>query len=309
MNLLKMSDVKALAVSKLSRPVMMLVKNSPEILIVAGITGVVVATVMACRATLKVNEVLADNDDDLNNIHHVHETVTPTEPERYSEEDYQRDLAITYVKRAMIFLKLYGPSIVVGVLSIAAIVGSHHILSRRYVGVMAAYNVLAAAFTKYRKRVVEELGEEKDLQFRRGVHREVIEGEVVNEKTGKIKKVKKEVDTFKGSPPSQYAKFFDEGSIKWTKNADYNLSFLGIQQQFSNDLLKSHGHLFLNEVYDMLGLPRTSAGTVVGWVFNAGGDDYVDFGIYTPINADFVNGYERSILLDFNVDGLIWDMI
>ena len=38
----------------------------------------------------------------------------------------------------------------------------------------------------------------------------------------------------------------------------------------------------------------------------------VDFGIYNihrPENRAFVNGYERTILLDFNVDGDILDMM
>ena len=88
--------------------------------------------------------------------------------------------------------------------------------------------------------------------------------------------------------------------------------FLRTQQNYANDLLKARGHLFLNEVYSMLGIPHTSAGAIVWWTIGAGGDNYVDFGIFTrdsQVVREFVNGYERSILLDFNVDGVIWDMI
>ena len=62
----------------------------------------------------------------------------------------------------------------------------------------------------------------------------------------------------------------------------------------------------------MLGIPRTKAGQVVGWIFdkdNPIGDNYVDFGLLNTQNEDFVNGYKRSVLLDFNVDGMILDRI
>ena len=114
---------------------------------------------------------------------------------------------------------------------------------------------------------------------------------------------------------SIYAKFFDDGCTGWTKDPEYNLMFLKDQQRYANDLLQSKGHLFLNEVYDMLGIPRTKAGQAVGWIYdekNPVGDNFVDFGMYDMYNEkarDFVNGYERTILLDFNVDGNILDMI
>ena len=114
---------------------------------------------------------------------------------------------------------------------------------------------------------------------------------------------------------SDYARIFDDGCTGWSKNAEYNLMFLKQQQAYANTLLKNNGYLFLNEVYDMLGIPRSKAGQVVGWIYdekNPIGDNFVDFGIYDLYNEkarDFVNGYERSIVLDFNVDGNVWDLM
>lgn len=111
---------------------------------------------------------------------------------------------------------------------------------------------------------------------------------------------------------SYYARFFDEGCTGWTKDSEFNLIFLKQQQNYANELLRKKGHLFLNEVYDMLGIPRTKAGQMVGWIYNEKnpiGDNFVDFGINNARNKDFVNGYERIILLDFNVDGEILDLI
>jgi hypothetical protein len=52
---------------------------------------------------------------------------------------------------------------------------------------------------------------------------------------------------------------------------------------------------------------------MVGWIDGGDGDGYVDFGIYdiAAVNnrREFINGYEPSIILDFNVDGVIWDKI
>ena len=111
---------------------------------------------------------------------------------------------------------------------------------------------------------------------------------------------------------SPYAVFFDEASAAWTKIPECNKMFLLQQQNFANDKLRARGYLFLNEVYEMLGLPRTRAGQLIGWVYDAKnpvGDNYVDFNIFNTRNREFVNGFEKSVLLDFNVDGNILDRL
>lgn len=114
---------------------------------------------------------------------------------------------------------------------------------------------------------------------------------------------------------SQYARLFDDSCMGWTKDPEYNMNFLKCQQNYCNDKLKTKGHLFLNEVYDILGFPRTKAGTMVGWVYdeeNPIGDNFVDFGIFDSNderNSDFINGYKNTAILDFNVDGNILDYI
>lgn len=111
---------------------------------------------------------------------------------------------------------------------------------------------------------------------------------------------------------SYCAAWFNEKCIPWTKDPETNKFFLLHQQDYANEKLKARGYLFLNDVYDMLGIPRTKAGQVVGWVYDpesTTSDSYVDFGIFDTRNEDFINGYENSILLDFNVDGCILDQI
>lgn len=285
-------------------------KASPEILIVAGIAGVVTSTVMACKATTKANDITSSLKEDMDKIHQASEM----ENVDYTAEDMKKDTAIVYTQAAVKFVKLYGPSVVLGAASIACIVGSHNILRKRNVALAAAYTAVDKGFKEYRSRVVERFGEELDKELRYNVKAKEFEETTVDSK-GKEKKVKKTVDVADPNQYSDYARVFDNGSYGWSKDPESNLIFLKHQQNWANDLLKAKGHLFLNEVYDMLSIPRTKAGQVVGWIYDENhpvGDNFVDFGIYN-LNIekarDFVNGYERSIVLDFNVDGPILDMI
>lgn len=290
-------------------------KHSPEILVGAGIVGVVTSGVMACKATTKLDEVLAEPKEKIDKIHELieHPELVP-EGKEYTEEDSKKDLTIMYVQSAVKVVKLYAPSVILGTVSIAAILGGHRILKKRNIALAAAYTTIDNSFKEYRGRVVERFGEELDKELRYNIKAKEIEETVVNE-DGTETTVTKTVNVSKMGEYSDYAKFFDDGCTGWTKDPEFNLMFLKDQQRYANDLLQSKGHLFLNEVYDMLGIPRTQAGQIVGWIYDEKhpiGDNKVDFGIYNTYNEanrNFVNGYERTILLDFNVDGNILDMI
>jgi hypothetical protein len=202
---------------------------------------------------------------------------------------------------------LYAPAIACGALSIGALAGSHRVLTKRNLALTAAYSAVEKGFNDYRTRVVEEFGEDKDRELRYGTDTEKITTEG---KDGKTKT--KEVKIVGPNSASVYARFFDEYCKNWKRQPEYNLLFLQCQQNYANDLLQSRGHIFLNEVYDMIGIDRSKAGAVVGWVISKDGDNFVDFGIFdgdNPKARDFVNGREGSILLDFNVDGVIYDKI
>lgn len=287
-------------------------KHSPEILLVTGIVGVVGSAVMACRATTKVSDILEDTKHQVDTINEVAEN--PEMAEKYSSEDRDKDLTIVYTQTAVKFAKLYGPSIILGATSIACILAGHNIIKKRYVGLSAAYATLDKGFKEYRSRVVDRFGEEVDYELRHNVKAQEIEEKVVDEE-GNETTVTKTVNAADPNGISDYARFFDDGCLGWEKDAEHNLYVVKAQQARANDILKSRGHLFLNEVYEMFGIPHTKAGQVVGWIYdenNPNVDNFVDFGIFDANNEakrDFVNGYERSILLDFNVDGNIWDLL
>ena len=287
-------------------------KHSPEILITVGVVGTVASAVMACRATLKVNDIIVHHKETINKIEECENDATLIE--QYTPEDAKKDKIITYRNTGIELVKLYAPSVILGALSLTSIVASNNILRKRNIGLAAAYATIDHSFKEYRGRVIERFGKELDKELKYGVKTEKIEERVVDE-NGNETVESKLVETVYGSEPSEYARFFDETCTAWDRNAEYNLKFLKDQQKHANIRLQKQGHLFLNEVYDMLGIPRTQAGNIVGWIYdetNSDGDSYVDFGIYDIHNAkarEFVNGHERSILLDFNVQGDVWSLL
>lgn len=281
------------------------IKHSPEILMYAGIVGVVGAGVLACKSTLKITEVLDKSKETIDTIHKS----IDDENIEYTKEDAKKDLAIVYTSTAFDVAKLYAPSVILGGLSLACIIQSNNILKKRNVALAAAFTTASESFARYRKGVVERYGERVDHELRHGIKSEKV---TVVDENGKSKKETIDVVSEFGEY-SDYARFYDDGCNGWSKDPEYNLMFLKAQQQYANDKLIAQGYLFLNDVYDMLGIPKSKEGQIVGWMYdpeNPSGDNYVDFGIYDvnkPNARDFVNGYERTILLDFNVDGNVWE--
>ena len=299
---------------KFNRFGLKLQKHSPEILVVAGVVGVVTSAVMACKATTKVNDILEEAKDQIDKVHRVREDETISD-EKYSEEDSKKDLAIIYIQTGMKLVKLYGPAIMLGTLSIASILASNNILRKRNVALAAAYTAVDGSFKEYRQNVVDRFGEELDKELRYNIKTTEVEETIVQD-NGKEKKVKRTVEVVDPNlRHSEYTRCFDETCENWTRDAEDNYFFLRSVQNWANERLKARGHLYLNEVFDMLGMQRTRAGQIVGWVddpTNPNSDGFVDFGMYDledPEKRRFVNKLEKSIWLDFNVDGPILELM
>lgn len=287
-------------------------KHSPEILAVAGTVGVVTSAVMACKATTKLSAIMEETKEQVDQIHGYVEENGFTE--QYSEEDSKKDLTIVYAQTGLKLVKLYAPAVILGALSITSMLASNNILRKRNLALAAAYATVDGSFKEYRGRVIERFGKELDRELKHNIKAQEIE-EVITNEDGTETTIIKTVNVADPNANSDYARIWYEGNPGWTKNPEANLMYLRMQQNYANDLLKTRGHLFLNEVYDILGFNRTSAGQIVGWVYDEKdpiGDNFVDFGIYDihdPNKIKFVNGDERSILLDFNVDGVIYDLM
>lgn len=289
-------------------------KHSPEILVTAGVVGTVVSTVMACKASTKLDDILEEPKNKIDAIHKGMEDGEIAGVE-YTENDGKKDLTIVYTQTCFKIAKLYAPSVAIGAVSVASIFTGHNILRKRHIALAASYAAIDKGFKEYRNRVVERFGKDVDRELRYNIKSEEIE-ETVIDKNGKEKTVKKTVNIVDPNELTDYARIWYEGNAGWTKDPERNLVFLRQQQAYANNKLQTEGYLFLNEVYEMLGFPKTKAGQEVGWVYDESkadedSDGFIDFGLYDGDKSKirFVNGDERSVLLDFNVDGYILDKI
>lgn len=299
MDLSAITKFSPVATKLVSRGSLYVSKYSPQILTTVGIAGVVTSAVFASKATLHLEPIVDNMQGHLDVAKELHETGAA------SDMDHTKRKTQIIVSGAKDIIKLYGPSVTLGLASIGCIVAAHGIMQKRNAALVAAYKVVESSFAKYRERVVEDLGAEKDREYQYGVSQASV---IKNEGTGEDE----EVISFDPNGVSGYARFFDQLNDNWCKVPEYNLTFLRAQQNMANDRLHTRGHVFLNEVYEALGLPHTKEGAIVGWVLNKNGDNFIDFGMYDPENEkarEFVNGHETAILLDFNVDGVIFDKI
>lgn len=263
-------------------------QHSPQALFAVGVVGVAATAVLAARATLRLR-------DELDSIEAFIEKANDTEDSR----------AIVYArcKGVVRVAGLYAPTVIVGVATVAALTGAHVILNRRNAALVGAYASLDKALREYRSRVRETLGVDEEQRHFYGT--EVVEGRN-SDPDDPIPAPN--IERLKANSKSLYGRFFDPLCTPWSSNPEYNLIFLKNQQQYFNDLLVARGHVFLNEVYDALGIPRSEAGQLVGWTTASyDGDNFVDFGFGRDdlSMVDFVNGNEGAVFLDFNVEGVI----
>jgi hypothetical protein len=289
MNLTAISQ-RALGTSK-----MLMKQHGPAVLTGVGVIGFGVTTVLVAKAAVKAKPLIDKANDE-------HQMLMGQEiDEKYTKQEQAKDIGKLWIDHGGEILKIYGPAIAVGTLSVVSIVAAHGMMRKQQTALLAAYAALDTGFRAYRRRIEEEVGPERELELFRGVRRvEALDDE------GKPCVI----EQFSPDFASPYAIFFDETNPNWTKTAEYNKTFLMSQQDYANDRLRAYGFLFLNEVLESLGFDRTQAGQVVGWKLKKDGgvDGFVDFGIFNiadDISRAFVNGLERSVLLDFNVDGPI----
>lgn len=311
---MKLKEMKSTALIYFNKAKYKTIKHAPEIMAVVGGVGAVVGVVLACKATLKVHDIIEETKNELDTIHEV--SNDPKFEDVYTEESAKKDTAIVYARTGIKFVCLYAPSASLIALSIASMIGSTFLQKKRNVALATALMTVEHGFKEYRERVINKYGVEADRRLRYNIEDVEVEEKVTDE-NGEEQIVKKKVEVVNGDPStiSRFARFFDESNPNWKKDDYYNVMFLRDIQDWANDMLKAKGILFINEVYDALDIPRTKEGQFYGWIYDPDhpiGDNFVDFGIYNtnrPAVHDFINGYERSVLLDFNIDGNVYDYL
>ena len=297
------STVKTVGTQLLGRGLLVGRKYSPEILTAVGIVGFITSSVMASKSTLKVEKTLDEGKFEIDMIREQKEL----QGDKYPDIHYKKDLTRAYVGLTVDLARLYGPAVTLTLGSTACVIGAHGIMQKRNVALVAAYKTIETAFGEYRKRVVEDLGVNKDREYRYGTRTDEVE-----KKNGEKEQVILYGDE---REPSGYARYFRDDNPNWANTPEFNMFFLKQQQNWLNDVLHSRGHVFLNEVYDRLDIPRSQAGAVVGWAVTTDdtGDNFIDFGLdffdLQVAERNFVSGRKPSILLDFNVNGVIFNLL
>ena len=299
--------------------------HAPEILLVAGAGTFVTTVILASRATLKAEDIILDHKIRKDDVEYKHENA---DEELYSEEDYQKDKITLYTQTGIEIAKTYAIPVGLGLTSLACFFGSYGILKKRYTVAVAAYNTLATSFAAYRKRVIEDKGQEADHYYLTGVKKlEITEKD--DEGNKRKRKVVKELPN--GEMASPYAFKFGKYKENGEPNKFYqgehllDIAYILGQQDYLNDLLylrcefdkdhkvKRRGSVMLNEIRDLLGEDPTPTGAVVGNRYSTGEpgcNGFIEFDVIEAREIDPETGNEIDCYwINPNVDGMIYDLL
>lgn len=284
-------------------------KHAPTILSVAASAGVVGTGYLAWKAGTRFEDVEGRDwerrKECIRNADNIPGEEVPA---------YERKLRILFILDTA---KSVAPAAIVGGVTIAMIYFSNSISKKRLAALGAAYAVLQNAFDGYKKTMVDALGKEtveKIIRPKLPNYEKTAEEILSSDNKSDAANV---ADAVIASirDLSPYSRIIaEESSNCWDENEDYTAENVAAVQLWANRRLERKGHLFLNEVYDQLGLSRTREGSVVGWLKNSeNGDGYVSFGDYDAntyrVPSDDYSRVDTNFILDFNVDGVIWDKI
>lgn len=282
-------------------------ENSPEILKVAGVVCFVGTVVLACKATLKVDEIFEEHNEKLDKIK---DKAADEEVTEYTPEDAKKDKVLVYAKTAGKLVKEYAPAIILGVVSVTCFCKSNDILKKRAVAATAAATAADAAYKGLRRKFVDKFGEETVYAVEHGIQAVEVEEETIDDK-GKVKKTKKQIAVADGRS-SMYTRYLTKSNNNWRGgNSDYIEMFLRGQQNWANDLLRSrkyssYPYVTFNEILTMLDFDPCPEGMIVGWDANSEkGDRYIQFDVREVNILNERGEYEKAFAIDFNVEGII----
>lgn len=322
---MKKEEMMLKATQMLAKGKFKLKKASPTIMIVGAAIGGVTAAVLACKATLKAEEIIAEHNAQVETIHTTKAQVDSGEMqlkdgETYTADDMKKDITATYVHTAVWLAKVYAPAVTLGGISLACMFGSHHIMSKRNASLTAAYIAIDKVFNEYKDRVTERFGDRVQHELEHNI--KAVEVESKEKKDDGTEEAIREYADVARDVNDPYSMIFDESCSLWEKDSMMNAMTIRNVESAANRRLRTNGHLFLNEVIDMLdpygkGCHRTAVGQVAGWIYDPKDEtkqNCVSLGTdcYVPGNEalnDFINGDERSVMLHFNCDGPIIDKI
>lgn len=283
-------------------------KHAPTILSITASAGVIATGYLAWKAGTRFEDVEGRDWDRRKECLRNADTIPDEDVPKIERKN--RILFILDTVRTV------APAAIVGAATITMIYFSNSISKKRLAAMGAAYATLQTAFDGYKRTMVEALGKESVEKILKpklpNVGKSAEEILSSDNKSDAANVSDAVVNSLKALSP--YARIIaEESSTCWDPNEDYTSQNLAAVQLWANRRLERKGHLFLNEVFDQLGLSRTREGAVVGWLKNGEGDNYVSFGdfdasIYRVPSDDYTH-VDSNFIVDFNVDGVIWDRI
>lgn len=283
-------------------------KHAPTILSITASAGVIATGYLAWKAGTRFEDVEGRDWDRRKECLKNADTIPDEDVPKIERKN--RILFILDTVRTV------APAAIVGAATITMIYFSNSISKKRLAAMGAAYATLQTAFDGYKRTMVEALGKESVEKILKpklpNVGKSAEEILSSDNKSDAANVSDAVVNSLKALSP--YARIIaEESSTCWDPNEDYTSQNLAAVQLWANRRLERKGHLFLNEVFDQLGLSRTREGAVVGWLKNGEGDGYVSFGdfdasIYRVPSDDYTR-VDSNFIVDFNVDGVIWDRI
>jgi hypothetical protein len=297
-------------------------KYAPHILVTVGIGSVTAGTVMAVKNATKADEVIENFNEKMAQVEEAKQ-LAEEKKVIYTHKNEMEDKFKIYTYTAYSLVKKNWLPIVLYVGGVAMIMSGFHIISQRYIGMAASYAALHKSYTDYRKRVVEKEGTDADFRYANGIKDEVLEYSAVDG-DGEAQDVHEDVkNVIDDATMSVYAVLFDEeNSSMWTPNAVTNKAQIKAVEEYWNrpSQFERRGFVYYFEVlrdlgiWDRLPIDTQKALVGLGWVWGHG-DNRVSLGIF-DINKpksfaqrDFITGYEPSLLIEPNLDGMVAELL
>ena len=278
--------------------------NKPDILIYGGVICVFGGTVLACMRTGKAMEAIEDHRFEINQMNEQKEEALkqPSDIQAVALKEIKSDAIKSTMNMVKGLAVAYGPAFVAEAAGIYCILKGRGIYKQRNTDLIVAYEGLQKLYQEAIKKREEKTDNPNKLL--RADPNAKDEYDIMEDIEAS------EVPIRPGLDISPYARFFDEMSGLWKKDSEYNLMVCRMAERQLNGRLHRDGFVFLNDLYQELDIPRTNAGAIMGWM-TALGDEYIDLGIYNAGEGSrsFVNGYERSILINPNCKHVIFNKL
>jgi len=206
-------------------------ENKSVLLTAVGVAGTVSTAVLTGRASFKAAEMIIEGENNRIDEH---------------QEPASRKEMIKLV------WPLYIPPVGVGIITIGAIITANRMDAQKAAALAAAYGISERSFQEYREKVVERLGESKELALRDEIAQDRVNRDPVQNKqviiTGNGDVLCK--DNISG-------RYF-QSSVETIRRAENTVN---------HDIIH-HMYASLSSFYEHIGLPPTRHSDEVGWNTN-----------------------------------------